>query len=68
MTAGVGQVPAWWISLTGFSAASALDLLREVERQGAAKNDRVAVESIWLGMRIEKAIGGRHESDRTSAY
>jgi len=54
---GFTDVPSWWLELTGMGLARVhLELLAEVNRQGAGKNDRVAVARIWRELDRARAL------------
>jgi hypothetical protein len=60
----LATVPSWWFELTT-SASELLELMREVVRHGAAKNDRTAVERIWHELRV-RLVAERLDAERGS--
>lgn len=50
------RIPGWWQTMTGLPVTKLMDLLAEVEHQGASPNDRILVERIWREQRIARAL------------
>ena len=52
----IARMPGWWQGMTGQPVTALLELLDEVERQGASPNDRTTVERIWRQIALQRAV------------
>ena len=54
------RIPGWWQTMTGLPTTKLLDLLAEVEHQGASPNDRTVVERIWRQWQLARLFAARN--------